>query len=127
MEEEIWKQVSDPRFDYVEVSNFGRVRRLADGFVYKICYNERGYHWINLRNKLDKTRGNYLKIHRLVAIEFIPNPRDPKIYNQVNHKDGVKDNNHVSNLEWMSCKENIQHAWATGIRKRKSEMNKTQG
>lgn len=47
-----------------------------------------------------------LKIHRLVAKHFIPNPYN---YPQVNHKDEDKTNNHVSNLEWVSVSQNVNY------------------
>jgi len=52
-------------------------------------------------------------IHTLVARAFIPNPDGKKF---VNHIDGNKHNNKVSNLEWVTCKENINHAIKTGLR-----------
>lgn len=57
----------------------------------------------------DNTR-KMLKIHRLVAQCYIPNPDNKS---DVNHKDGNKANNHVSNLEWMTHSENVQHSYTS--------------
>jgi len=55
----------------------------------------------------------HIPIHRLVAETYIPNPDNKPC---VNHKDGNKLNNAVSNLEWVSYKENIAHAISTGLK-----------
>ena len=52
------------------------------------------------------------KTHRLVALTFLPNPLDLR---EVNHIDGNKKNNHIENLEWVSTKENVNHAFKIGL------------
>jgi hypothetical protein len=54
------------------------------------------------------------KVHRLVALAFIPNPKGLK---EVNHKDSNKLNNHAENLEWVTKSENILHNYLSGTRK----------
>lgn len=58
--------------------------------------------------------GGTHSVHRLMALHFLPNPYG---YSQVNHIDGNKENNHISNLEWCSAEQNTQHALQTGLRK----------
>lgn len=69
--------------------------------------NNRGYYSVGIKRK------TYM-VHRLVAVAFIPNP-DSKQF--VNHIDGNKLNNRVSNLEWCTCQENNLHARQTGLHK----------
>lgn len=74
------------------------------------------------------THNRYVKIHldkfyplhRLVAIHFIPNPDNLP---QVNHKDGDRMNNSVSNLEWCSSSDNVSHAYRTGLKTNHGEKN----
>ena len=71
--------------------------------------NPAGYVYISIRY-FDVQRG----LHQMVAETFIPNPEKKKY---VNHIDGHKDHNWVSNLEWVTQRENNLHAYATGLRK----------
>jgi len=79
--------------------------------------DRRGYPRTALLLDTDKRRKMF-RIHQLVARAFIPNPDNCR---EVNHKDGVKTNNHVSNLEWVTPAQNFQHAKETGLLKRKYE------
>ena len=115
---EIWKDIIGFEGLY-KISNLGRVKSLGKGkstnplnCVEKIMKNglsKRGYEKIKLMKD-----GSYYyhSIHRLVAINFIDNPENKP---QVNHIDGNKSNNKVSNLEWNTPKENIQHSFDNGL------------
>jgi hypothetical protein len=127
---EVWKDVAGYEGLY-QVSNEGQVKSLArtivrsDGQnktieekVLKSGMSSKGYLQINLcRNGKQKT----VKIHRLVAETFIPNPKNKP---EVNHKDGKKGNNLFSNLEWATPSENIRHAYHTGLMGEARHKNK---
>ena len=61
------------------------------------------------------------KVHRLIALTFIPNPDNLP---QINHKDGNKLNNYIGNLEWCTAKHNMKHAYDNGLSFRMSPVNK---
>lgn len=87
-----------------------------------VLTNNKGYLRASLRRSKwdDPIEGKY--VHRLVAEAFILNPDKLP---EVNHIDGDKTNNCVSNLEWVSKQGNIDHAWETGLSS--NEMNKGKG
>ena len=98
--------------------NFSRYRIFPNGFIFdnKLDYfipqqtSLDGYFCVTLRN--DKGKRKTFKTHRLVAELFVPNFYDKP---EVNHKNGLKIDNHYSNLEWVTHAENIKHAWDTGL------------
>jgi hypothetical protein len=99
---EIWKDIIEYENLY-QISNFGNVRNKRFLQILKQGINRSGYFEIYLsKNSKQKT----LKIHRLVALHFIDNLRNLEF---VNHIDGNKLNNHYSNLEWVSRRENNCH------------------
>lgn len=69
----------------------------------------RGYPCVCLYSSTGKKT---FSVHRLVCLTWIPNKESKP---EVNHKDGNKINNHVSNLEWVDESQNNKHAWATGL------------
>jgi len=62
-----------------------------------------------------------LLLHRLLAIHFIPNPH-PKKFRHINHKNWIKSDNRLENLEWCTHTHNMQHAVATGLKKTKKPL-----
>jgi len=111
---EQWKDIPDYE-GYYQISNLGRVKSLEKTLIIngkKCVYkplikkshiSKRGYYEIGLcKNRL----GIKKKIHRLIAISFIDNPKNNP---QVNHIDGNRLNNRISNLEWVNNRENACH------------------
>ena len=112
MKEEIWKDIEGYEGLY-QVSNLGRVKIMR--FINKNTNIEKeriksqkirkdGYLEVALYKN---GKGKYIQVHRLVAKSFIPNP---KKLPQVNHIDGIKTNNIVENLEWVSISDNAIHS-----------------
>jgi len=117
-----WREL--PGYEGIfEISNTGEIKSLSRftknghnrGFVKKEYLiikqiNNSGYYRVYLR-KGAVQKWHY--IHRLVAQVFIPNIDNKKC---INHKNGIKLDNSVSNLEWATHSENLQHAYDTGLR-----------
>lgn len=108
--EEIWKNVQWYEWKYL-VSNLWRVKSIINKeIILKPHFCKYWYMKLNL--SLNNKRRAY-KVHRLVAIAFIENPEN-KI--QVNHKNWIKHDNLLENLEWCTRSENMQHAWDTWLK-----------
>jgi hypothetical protein len=97
---EEWRTINEyPNYD---VSNFSNIRNNKSGKILKQLV-KCGYYHISLVNEFNKKT---FTVHRLIALAFIENPENKS---DVNHKDKNKLNNNISNLEWMTRKENNIH------------------
>ena len=113
-----WKLISGLTNHFV--SEDGQVKVVRNGTTKILKFrksNHNGYSTISIRNG---SKFHNFRIHRLVAIAFIPNP---KKLSDVNHKDGNKHNNQRNNLEWVTHKQNTAHAIATGLSHVNGELN----
>lgn len=100
---ETWVQLNG--FEEYEINPSGVVRLIESKIIITPYLHSSGYISVKLN-------GDTKRVHRLVAGSFIPNDYQLP---QVNHKDGRKWNNHVSNLEWVSALDNIHHAIKTNL------------
>lgn len=121
---ETWVDIKGYEYLY-QVSDFGNVKSLsrlkfcgknaADGTLYKerILKNNIGGHGYLRVNLWKDNKCKMVKVHTLVCLAFIPNPEGKK---DINHKNGIKSDNRVSNLEWNTRSENLSHAYRIGLK-----------
>ena len=121
LENEIWKDIKGYEGLY-QVSNLGRIKSLDRIIVYpnnmssrffkskiqKPCLNSNGYLFCDLYKNSNRKR---FYIHRLVLTSFIGLEKGK----DVNHINGIKTDNKLSNLEWLTRSENMKHAFKIGL------------
>jgi len=89
----------------LDIREDGTIYYIHNGKQKKLSKNKYGY----IQTRVD---GRSQLVHRLVAMKYIPNPLKKK---EVNHINGIKDDNRVINLEWNTRHENMNHAFRTGL------------
>jgi len=108
---EIWKPIFGGKY---HISSIGRIKSYgirSNGQILKLRTDINGYHYYGFYfNGAVYTK----KIHRILAIEFIPNDLNKKC---VNHINGIKTDNRVENLEWCTHSENTKHGYKIGTNK----------
>ena len=118
MNKEIWKGLiyqGNDYSDFLEVSNLGNIRNANTKHIYKLHIGKTGYFGVCISLGSRKSK-KLFKAHKAVAETFIDNPFKKPI---INHIDCNKTNNHINNLEWVTYKENTEHAMNNGLLKNK--------
>lgn len=110
---EEFRKVYIENYGYITINNLGTKVYTKTGKVPALRTDEFGYLCFQICAKNDGNKKYHcLRIHRLVAIAFLPNPDNLP---EVNHKSGKKLNNCVTNLEWCTGEYNLKHAWENGL------------
>lgn len=100
----------DVLFSLYNITPEGDVYRIKDGHKFTPCKDQKGYYRLRLPYpNIDTKDGRQaFKVHRLVAMRYLSDYSEEL---QVNHKNGVKTDNRVENLEMVTNSENALHAW----------------
>lgn len=124
MQEE-WRAIDGTNGRY-EVSNTGKIRSnnyLGHGETKELKLHQDPKGYLRVRVYKGNTRVT-LKVHRAVAQAFIPNPKNLP---EVNHINGIKNDNSVENLEWCTASDNEKHAYRLGLKEKTRYHSKMLG
>ena len=106
---EFFQNVNIEGYEHYLISTKGRVVNSKTNRLLKTRIDSYGY---ELAELFLNGKSKNFRVHRLIALTFIDGHEEGLV---VNHLNGIKDDNHYFNLEWVTQKENVQHAWETGL------------
>lgn len=109
---EVWEDLKGLE-EFAQISTLGRIKNKKTGHIYNLGYYSNGYEQLSMT--INEKRYTAI-VHRLVAKQFIPNLENKP---QVNHKNGIRDDNRVCNLEWCTQSENLKHSFRELNRERR--------
>lgn len=95
-----------------EISNLWNIRKLRTDWYFYLA-KRKSSNWYIMSTLINRQWQRTYKIHRLVAIAFIENPENKRT---VNHKNWIKTDNQVDNLEWATHWENMKHSYDNWLR-----------
>lgn len=122
MENEIWKRI--PGYSLYEVSNLGRLKTYnwkgsgREAIMKPAIY--RGYCKTMIKN--DEGRTHTIQVHKMVALAFLTKKENDT---EINHINGVRNDNRVENLEWCTHSENLKHSFKIGLSCNAGSQNPT--
>lgn len=124
---EKWMKLAYPslpdELNRFEISTYGRLKNVKTNYIYNPSVLNTGY--LSVRTTLGNRNNKiHILVHKAVAYTFLENPNNLP---EVNHKDGNKENNHVSNLEWCTSHENQQHKYDFGLFDKNKIMGENNG
>lgn len=120
--EKIWRKI--PGYSLYEISNYGEIKTFnwknkGKEKIMRPALDGSGYLRTMLKRDIDG-KIHTVKVHRLVALAFLDNPKNKP---HVNHLNGIRNDNRVSNLEWVTGSENIKHSFKIGLSSNRGEKN----
>lgn len=106
-DKEVW--AFHPQAETIIISNFGVIKNIATGKIISKLENRQGYQMVNIKFRDARKRRCYM-VQRLVVETFLAHLGQAEQYYEANHINGNKKDNSIYNLEWLTRKENLQHA-----------------